>query len=227
MFDNDYRVALVHQLLEHSHQGFDVLGMKTGCRFVEHIQSIAGRLPVQLRRQFHSLGLAARKGEARLAEADVAEAYIEQSLELRRYLRVGLEELIRLADRHLKYVVDILSFIANRQSVFLITLSGAFVADYRYRREEVHLYYLNSGALAGFASSAFYVEGEAARLEPADLGIRRLLEERTDIAEDAGKGRGIRPRAVADRGLVYLYYLVYVFRPDKPCIRQGLLGEVV
>ena len=50
--------------------------------------------------------------------------------------------------------------------------------------EEIHLYGAHAGAFAGFAASAFHIEGEAARLVATDLGLRQLGVDLPDIAED-------------------------------------------
>lgn len=61
VLDDDHRVALIDKLLQNVEQYLDVFEVKAGRRLVKDVQRVAGRLSEQLRRQFHSLTLAAGK----------------------------------------------------------------------------------------------------------------------------------------------------------------------
>ena len=63
---------------------------------------------------------------------------------------------------HIEYVIDGLSLIGNFQSFFIEALSAADLALNVYVGKEVHFDYVFTRALAGFAATPLYVEGETA-----------------------------------------------------------------
>jgi hypothetical protein len=75
--------------------------MQAGGRLVEDVERAAGVALGQLQRQLDALRLAAGERGGRLAELDVAEADVEQGLQLARDHRHRVEEFVRLLDRHL------------------------------------------------------------------------------------------------------------------------------
>src|SRR4051794_34417863 len=66
VLDDDDRVALVDQLLEHVEQLPGVLEVQPGGRLVEDVERAAGAALRQLLRELHPLRLAAREGRRRL-----------------------------------------------------------------------------------------------------------------------------------------------------------------
>ena len=49
MLDDNDGVARIHNAFKHGNQTLDVIGMKTGGRFIENIDGLAGRLLLQFR----------------------------------------------------------------------------------------------------------------------------------------------------------------------------------
>ena len=74
VLDDDDRVALVDEPLQHAEQLADVLEVQAGRRLVEDVDGAAGRPLLQLGGQLDALRLAAGQRRGRLAEPDVAEA---------------------------------------------------------------------------------------------------------------------------------------------------------
>jgi hypothetical protein len=101
------------QAVQHLEQHFDVLEMQAGGRFVEDVQRAAGVALGEFERQLDALRLAAGQRGRALAEGDVAEADIDQRLQLARDDRHGVEEFARLLDGHLQHVVDVLALVAG------------------------------------------------------------------------------------------------------------------
>lgn len=68
--------------------------------------------------------------------------------------------------------------------------------------EEVHFYFVDAVALAGFATTAADVEGKTAGFITADFGLGLGSEEVADSGKDAGVSRGVTTRGTTDGGLV-------------------------
>ena len=77
--------------------------------------------------------------------------------------------------------------------------------------QEVHLDLDDAVALAGLAAAALDVEGEAAGLVAARLGLRQAGEPVADRREGAGIGGRVGARRAADRRLVDVDDLVEEF----------------
>ena len=71
-------------------------------------------------------------------------------------------------------------------------------------RQEIHFQFHAAIAFAGFAASAFGVEGKARGIEAADAGLGQLCKQRADVIEDLHIGRRARTRGFADRRLIDL-----------------------
>ena len=77
-------VAGVAQLVQHRQQQLDVGEVQPGGRLVEDVQRAPGVALAKLQRQLHALRLAARQRGRALAQLDVAQADVEQRLQLAR-----------------------------------------------------------------------------------------------------------------------------------------------
>ena len=69
VFDDDDRVAVVDEAVEHVEQLGEVVEMQAGGRFVEQVERLAGIGPRELGRQLDALGLAAGERRARAGRA--------------------------------------------------------------------------------------------------------------------------------------------------------------
>lgn len=106
VFDHHHRVALVHQAVEHFEEFADVLEMKAGGRLVEDVEGLAGAAATEFLGELHPLRLPARERGRLLADLDVAEAHLVQHVHLVADRGDGLEELLRVLDRHVEHVGD-------------------------------------------------------------------------------------------------------------------------
>src|SRR5688572_29981161 len=123
---------------------------------------------------------------------DVAEADLLQHRQLVANRRDGAEELDAFLNRHLKDVGNRFAFEGYFQGLAVVACAFALVALDIDVGQEVHLDLDDAIALAGLAAAALHVEGEAAGLVAARLGLRQTGEPVADRREGAGVGRRIR-----------------------------------
>ena len=218
----------VDQPAEHAEQLADVLEVQAGGRLVEDVEGAAGRALLQLGGELDPLRLAAGQRRRRLAEPDVAEADVDQRLQVPRDRRDGGEELDGLLDRHVEHLGDGLALVVHLERLPVVAGAVADLARHVDVGQEVHLDLDRAVAGAGLAAAALDVEGEPALLVAADLRLRGLGEQLADVVEDAGVGRRVGPRRAADRRLVDVDDLVDVRRaPVIERCRPGTVAGVV
>ena len=82
VLDDDDGVAGVHQALQHGQQHFDVFKVQAGGGLVQDVERLAGGRAGEFRSQFHALALAAAQSHGALAQADVAQAHVQQRAQL-------------------------------------------------------------------------------------------------------------------------------------------------
>ena len=193
-----------------SEQPAHVLEVQAGRRLVEDVERAAGGALAELGRQLHALRLAARQRRRRLAEPHVAEADVDQRLQVPRDRRLVREELERLLDRHVEHLGDVLALERDVERVAVVALALAHLARHVHVGEEVHLDLDRAVALARLAAAALHVEGEAARAGSRAPSPPAWREQLADLVEHAGVGRRVRPRRAADRRLVDVDDLVEV-----------------
>src|SRR4029453_10536177 len=109
----------------------------------------------------------------------------------------------------------------------VVALALAYVAGDVDIRQKVHLDLDHAIALAGLAAPALDVEGEAAGLVAARLGLGELGEPFADWGEGAGIGGGIRARGAADRRLVDVDRLVELLDAFELVVLAGPLACAV
>ncbi len=158
------------QLVQHFQQLGDVMEVQAGGRFVEDVQGAAGRALRQFLGELDALRLATRQRVCLLADLDVAEADVEQRLQLVAYGRHRREELARLPRPSCRSTSRCrLALDRHVQRLAVVALAVADVAGDVDVRQEVHLDLDDAVALAGLAAAAFDVEGETARLSSRAL----------------------------------------------------------
>ena len=167
------------------------------------------RLP-ELGRQLHPLRLTARQRGRGLAEAHVAEADVDQRLQVPGDGGLVGEELERLLDRQLEHLGDVLALERDVERVAVVARALAHLARHVDVGEEVHLDLDRAVARARLAATALHVEREAAGQVPAHLRLLRGGEQRADLVEHAGVRGRVRARRAPDRRLVDVDDLVDV-----------------
>ena len=218
VLDDDDRVPLLDQAVQHLEQHAHVLEVEAGGRLVEDVEGAAGVPLGQLGRELDALRLAARERRRALAEVDVAEAHVVQRLELGEDPRLVLEELERLGHGEVQHVGDVLPLEADLERLAVVAAPVAHVARHVDVGQEVHLDLHQAVALAGLAAAALHVEGEAAGAVAAHLRLRQLGEQVADRREEPGVGGGVGARRAADRALVDVDDLVHELEPFDPVV---------
>ena len=228
MLDDDQRVALRDQPLQHLEQLLDVGEVQTGGGFVEDVERPAGGHLAELGGELDPLGLAARQRRRRLPHPDVAQADVLERLEAPGDARHVGEELHRLLHAHVEHVGDVLALVPDLERVAVVPLAAAGLAGHVHVGQEVHLDLDLAVAAAGLAATALDVEAEATGLVAAQLALRRLGEELADVVEDAGVGGRVAARRAADGRLVDVDDLVQQAGVVDAVVRAGTeLGAAV
>ena len=212
VLDDDDGVALVHQPLQNEHEFADVLEVQARRRLVEDVHRAAIGALLQLRRQLHALRLATRQRRRRLAQTHVAQADVDEGVQVPGDGLDRLEELRGLRNRHVQDLGDGLSLVQHLEGLAVVPGPVAHLAGHVDVGQEVHLDLQRAVALARLAPAALDVEAEAARLVAAHLRLLRIGEQVPDLVEHARVRRRIRPRRAADRRLVDLHQLVQLIQ---------------
>ncbi len=143
------------------------------------------------------------------------------------HARHRLEEFGGFLDRHVEHVRYRLALEQHLQRLAVVALALAGGAGDVDVGQEVHLDLDDAVALAGLAAAALDVEGEAAGLVAARLGLGQAGEPFADWRERAGVGRGVGARGAADRRLVDVDDLVDMLQPLDAVVRGGTFAGVV
>ena len=208
--------------LQHAEQLADVLEVQAGGRLVEHVDGAAGGALLQLGGELDALRLAAGQRRRRLAEPDVAEADVDERLQVPGDRRDRREEVGGLLDRHVEHLGDGLALVVHLERLAVVAGAVADLARDVDVGQEVHLDLDRAVAGARLAAAALDVEREPARLVAAHLRLGGRGEQLADVVEDAGVGRRVGPRGAADRALVDVDDLVEVLEAgDASVCRPG------
>src|SRR5450631_2247137 len=152
-------------------------------RLVQDIDRPSGRALLQLGRQLDALRLAPGQSWGGLPEPDVAQADVDQRVEMPGDTGDRREELGGLLDRHFKDLADRLAFVVHLEGLAVVTRALANLARDVDVGQEVHLDLDRAVARAVLAATALDVEGEPALLITADLRLGRLTEQLSDVIE--------------------------------------------
>jgi hypothetical protein len=134
-------------------------------------------------------------------------------------LRNRLEELNRLADRHLEHVGDRLALVADLERLAVVAAPVALLAGDVDIGQEVHLDLDLPVAAADLAAPALDVEREPSRLVATRPGLAGAGVELADVVEDARVGRRVGARCAPDRRLVDVDDLVDSLNAVDPVVR--------
>ncbi len=154
VLDDDDRVALLDEAVEHLEQLVDVVEVQAGRRLVEDVERLARVGPRQLGGQFHALGFAPRKRRRRLAQREIVETDRAQRRQKAADAGNVLEQLVRLADRHLEHVGNRMAAIGDGQRLAVVALAVARFALDPHVGQKVHLDALLAVPLAIVATAA-------------------------------------------------------------------------
>ena len=219
VLDHHDGVAQVDQPVEHVQQLGQIVEVQAGRRLVEQIERPAGVGPGKLGGQFDPLGLAAGERRGRLAEREIVQPHVAERLQRPANLGNVLEQLDRLAARHVQHVGDRPAVIADGQRLGVVAPAAAGVALDPHVGQEVHLDAELPVAFAFLAPPAGHVEAEPPRRVAAELRLGQLGVERADQVEDAGERGRIRGRRLSQRLLIDADHLV-----DQLHAADGVVG---
>ena len=194
---------------------------------VQYVQGAAGVALGQFLRELDALGLTTGKRGGALAQADVAQAHVQQGLQAAVDLRHGLEEGMGLFHRHVQHVGNALTLIVDLQRLAVVALALANVAGDVYVGQEVHFHADHAVAFAGLAAAAAHVEGEASRAVAALAGDGHAGKQFANGCEEPGVGGRVAARGTTDGALVDGDHLVEVVQTVNLAARGGFgLGAV-
>ena len=242
VLDDHQRMAGVEQLAQRAHQLGDVVEVQPGGRLVEQEQLALLRRRLARARsrigqeagQLEPLRLAARQRGHRLAQAHVVQADIDDRLQPRDHLAVGLEPVRRLGHGQLQHVGHADSWCGPR-TIFASRISAAEALAVAVRAaqvdvaEELHLHMLEARAAAGGAAAVAGVEAEHAGGVAALARDRRLGKELADLVPGTDIAGRVGARGLADRALVDEDRVAQPVGAEQPVVlarRFGGLAEM-
>src|SRR6267142_2191647 len=158
VLDDDDRISLVHQSMQHFQQQPHVLEVQARRGLVEDIQSASRVALGELRRKLDALRLPARERRRRLSEMDVSQTYVVEQLEFRPDTRLMLEKVERVGDGQIEHVGDRLSFIAHLERLAVVAPPLADFARNVDVGEEMHFDLHQAVALTRLAPPPFHIE---------------------------------------------------------------------
>ena len=177
--------------------------MQTRRGFVEDVQRFAPLRALQFGGQLDALSLAAGKLRGRLSQPDISQADLPEDAQRPAKGGVVGKEIKRAVYRHREDVgnrlIPDLDF--QRLGVVARTLAGRTGRVDARQKKQFHAH--EPLPLASLAPALRNIERETARIVPPGAGLFGGRKQFTDMIEETGIRRQIRPRRPADRLLVY------------------------
>ena len=208
MLNDKHRIALVYEALDNQHQLANVLKVQTSGRLVQDVDGPTVGALLQLRGELNALRLTARKRSSGLAEANVAQTDVDKRGKVAVNRVDGLEEVRCLRNWHVEHLGDVLALVVHLQGLAVIASALTHLTRNIHVRQEVHLDLDGAIALACLTAPTLDVEGEAAGLVAANLGLLGFGKKVSDLVKDARVGCWVGTRGTANRALVYLDQLI-------------------
>ena len=203
MFNHHNGVAGIAQLVQHFEQQGNVGKVQTCGGLIQDVERAAGIALGQLQCQLHTLCLTARQGGGRLAQADVAQAHIEQCLQLARNGGHSAEEFMGCFNRHVEHLRNVLALVQNFQGFAVVALAVAHITRHIHIGQEVHFHFDHAVALASFASTATIggidVEAETAWAITTLTGSRDFGHQVANVREQTGVSGGVAAGCATNR----------------------------
>ena len=196
--------------MQHLEQQINIGKVQAGGGFVQDVERAAGVAFTKLQRELDALSFTARQCGCSLAELDIAQANVQQRVQLARDGRDGLEELCRHFDCQVKDLRNVLAFVLHLKSFAVVAHAFADVARHIHIWQKVHLDLHHAIALAGFTTATSNVEAEASCAVASLTGGIHLSHQLADWRKEPGVGRRVAARRTANRRLVDIDDLVKV-----------------
>ncbi len=200
---------------------------RPGGRLVENVEGAARLALAQLAGQLHALRFAAGERGRALAQVHVAEADVDQRLQLLLELRHVGQHGERVFNGQVENVGDGVAVELYRQCFLVVAAPVAHFALHVDVGHEVHFDAPLAVALARFAAAAGHVEAEAPRLVAAFARLGQHGKQVADGREHLGVRGGIGSRRAPDGRLVDADDLVELLGAVERFVRAGLLARAV
>src|SRR5690606_38743435 len=149
-------------------------------------------------------------------DLDIAQPDLHQRIHLFANTRDCAEKLLRIFNRHIKYVGYTLVLELDFQCLAIIALALAGLTGDINIRQEMHLDLDQPVALTGLAPAPLDVEAETTGFIPARLRLGQPGKPVADRGKGTGIGGRVRPGRAANRALVNVDHLVQMLEsPDR------------
>ena len=227
VLDDDDGVAEAGKAVQNFEELANVVEVEAGGGLVEEIEGAAGLALGEFASELHALGFAAGERGGGLAEMDVAEADVNEGLQLLVDGGDVLEDGQRVFDREIEDVGDGVAVEFYGEGFLVVAATVADLAEDIYVGQEIHFDAALTFALAGFAASALHVEAEAAGLVSALARFGQHGEEVADGGEDSGVGGGVGARRAADGRLIDLDNFVELLSAVDGFVCAGFFAAAV
>ena len=208
MFDDDDGVACITQFVQHFEQQGNVGKVQPCGGFVQYVERFARIGARKLLREFYALRFAAREGGGALPQPDVAQAHVEQGLQLAGNGWLGAHKGIGFFYRHIEYLRDVFSFVEHFKCFAVVAQAVADVARHIHIGQKVHFYFDQAITLAGFAAPAARalrdVERKAPRAVTALFCHGHIGHQVADVGKQPRVGGRVAARGAPDGALVYV-----------------------
>ena len=162
-----------------------------------------------------------------MSEFDVSQAHILQHLNLVLYVGYVLEKFHGAVHRHIQHIRDAFSLEAHLEGLAVVAFAVTMFAGYVHIGQEIHLDRFVAVALAGFATTAAHVEGEASGLVPTDFRLGQSHVEGTDVGENTRISGRIRARSTTQRTLIHGHDFVNMLDSIQRIVGQRFAQRAV
>ena len=164
MLDNNDRIALIDQLVQHIHQHADILKVQSGGRLIKNIERLACIPLGKFGGKLHTLAFATGKRGRRLSQflynpappLELPLSYSESEARFQKFHRA--------VNCHIQHIGNRLPFEAHFQGFPIVAFAMADLTRNIHVGQEVHFNSFITIALAGFATPPTDIEREASRL---------------------------------------------------------------
>ena len=210
MLDNNDRIALIDQLVQHIHQHADILKVQSGGRLIKNIERLACIPFGKFGGKLHTLAFATGKRGRRLSQFYITQPHLLNYLYLIQNLRHVFKKFHRAVNCHIQHIGNRLPFETHFQGFPIVAFAMADLTRNIHVGQEVHFNSFITIALAGFATPPTDIEREASRLVTANFSFGQTDKQVTDVRKDSGISGGIGTRSTPQRRLIHIYHLIYI-----------------
>ncbi len=133
-----------------------------------------------------------------MTEFQIAETDFLQHFDFVQDIGHVFKEFYCLIDGHVKPIGDAFAFEAHFECLAVVAFAVAGFARHIHIGEKIHLDGFVAIAAAGFAATAFDIEGEATGLVGTYLGFGKIDKEGADVVEHACVGGRVGARSATE-----------------------------